>query len=1287
MATIVLQAAGAALGSVFGPVGAIVGRAAGALVGSAMDRQLFGKSTTKVVTGSQLSTARIPGADEGIAMTRVYGTARIGGTLFWATRFEEQVTVERSTGGGGGKGGSRSTTTVETQKYYYYANFALGLCEGPIAAVRRVWADGQEIDLSGITMRLYRGTESQEADPLIEAKQGAGNTPAYRGLAYVVFERLPLEAYGNRIPVLEFEVVRAIGALEKNVRAITLIPGATEHGYHPERVTETLSAGEQRIINRNVSYAYSDWTASLDELQALCPNLERVTLIVSWFGDDLRVGVCTVQPGVEVPTRSNESSPWRVSGVERGGAYLVSRSNGAAAYGGTPSDASVVAAIRDLKARGLKVFLHPFILMDVPAGNGKTDPYGAGEQATYPWRGRITCHPAAGIAGSTDKSADARAQVEAFLGSAAPGDFNTNGTEVNYSGAEKSYRRMMLHYAKLAAVAGGVEGFLIGSELRGLTRIRDAANAFPFVEGLVRLAGDVRAVLGSGTAVTYAADWSEYFGYQPQDGSGEVWFNLDPLWASSHIDAVGIDNYMPLADWRDDDLSAANPDGMTAADDVAGLQAAITSGEGFDWYYASAADRESRLRSAITDGLAGKPWVYRYKDIEGWWSNRHYNRVGGVEASAPTAWTARAKPIWFMELGCPAIDRGANQPNVFVDAKSSESAYPYFSGGARNDSQQRRFLDAHLGWWTSTAAPAGMVDPGHVFLWTWDARPSPAFPENTSLFADGVNWHKGHWLNGRLGAGTQAEIIAAILKDHGFADFDVNGVSGDLTGYVQGDVTSARELLQPIMEAFQIGVAERAGVLTFFSRSKRSLSAQVIDVVADIEDEPLWQEKRAQESDLSGQAILDHYDEAGGYDRAVARSRKVSAASDRILRVALNGALAEPTAAAAAEELLRDHRVQRRSISFRLPPTALELEPGDTLNMAELDGTFLVSRIEDGESRVVEAGEYTPSHAVSTYEAVSRRIESQQASAAFDPVIHLMDLPKLGTGNAVDFACAAAFVAPWRALTLLSSATDEGYAARVTLRTPAVIGVLKTALEPGVASRIDHAQALNVQVTSGGFSAAEEVQVLNGKNRLAVQSSTGVWEVVSFINAEQVESGSWRLTGLIRGQGGTEDAMVAGALEGAPVVLLDEAVKSLGLDQSEAGLALNWYGEAGDQQSERMPFTGGVRAQTPLAPVHLKAFRESGGTRFYWVRRGREDADNWAAYEIPLDEPEERYLVEVMSGGNVVRRAEADEPGFFYAMADELADFGMEQSELTLRVRQLGWSVAQGLAATKTFIL
>src|SRR5262249_13076418 len=120
----------------------------------------------------------------------------------------------------------------------------------------------------------------------------------------------------------------------------------------------------------------------------------------------------------------------------------------------------------------------------------------------------------------------------------------------------------------------------------------------------------------------------------------------------------------------------------------------IAGGEGYEWYYASEADRAGQVRTPITDGAVGKPWVFRFKDLRSWWLNEHFDRPGGVESAIPTAWVPQSKPVWFLEIGCPGVDKGANQPNVFVDAKSAESALPYFSDGRRDDFIQRRTLQA-----------------------------------------------------------------------------------------------------------------------------------------------------------------------------------------------------------------------------------------------------------------------------------------------------------------------------------------------------------------------------------------------------------------------------------------------------------------------------------------------------------------------------------------------------------------------------------------------------------------
>lgn len=1279
MATILFQAAGAALGSVFGPLGAVIGRAAGALAGNMLDRALIGGGTT--LSGARLSAARLPGAAEGAAIPRLYGMARLGGTLIWATRFEEEATTERT-------GAKATGTRVKT--YRYFANLAVGLCEGETALVRRVWADGQEIDLTEIEMRFYPGTEDQLADPLIEAKQGAGNAPAYRGLSYVVFERLPLDDFGNRIPLLQFEVIRPVGRLEGMVKAVTVIPGSTEHGYATVQVRERTGEGASRILNRNTLVAHTDWQASIDELQALCPNLETVALVVSWFGTDLRAGECRVVPGVEVESR-NESRDWRVSGVTRAAAYLVSRHDGGPAYGGTPDDRSVVEAITDLKARGLKVVLYPFVMMDILHGNGLPDPYGGAEQAAYPWRGRITCHPAPGRPGSPDRSAAIPATVADFCGTAEAGDFDVSGTTVSYQGSDEGYRRMVLHYALLAEAAGGVDAFLIGSELRGLTTLRDAADGFPFVAALADLAADVRGILGASTKITYGADWSEYFGHHPADGSGDVFFHLDPLWGHPAIDAVGIDNYMPLSDWRDADLENANPDGFRLSDDGEAMAGQIAAGEGFDWYYASEADRAARVRSPISDGLAGKPWVFRFKDIEGWWGNLHFDRVAAAERASPTAWTPGMKPVWFTELGCAAVDKGANQPNVFGDPKSAESALPHFSSGARSDSQQRRFLEAHLGHWQGGVAPAGMVDAGQVFLWTWDARPQPAFPQDLDLWADGTNWRTGHWLNGRLGAGTLADVLAAVLEDHGSADYDVSEVSGDLMGYVQGELASARSLIEPLAESFLIDIVEDGARLKFRSRLAASLPARTVEVLVDLEGEPLWRETRGHDSDFAAEASITYFDPASDYGEASARSRRIEAATERQMARDLPAVMAEETALSLAEGMLRDHRIGRRRLEFSLGPAELSVQPGDVLSLSEgPEGRFLVGEIDDGLARRLSLREVAAAVSTTPVTEGSGRTPDRPGSVGFDPVVFLMDLPRHAAGEAMDFACVAGLTRPWRRL-LISSSGDEGaFRPRLTLDRPATIGRLAAPLAGGVSGRFDRSRTLEVELFFGSFAAATELSVLNGENRLALRTRSGAWEVIGFAGAEEISAGRWRLSTLLRGLAGTEDAMAAGADAGAAVVLLDAAVRPLGLTAEETGLSLDYIAEPigmAASPAALAAFAGGVRAQTPLAPVHLGARRTGGGdVEFSWIRRSRVDGDSWLPAEVPLDESAEAYRLEILDGTAVRRVVEVGEARFVYPQALELSDFGGSQVSIRVRVRQLG-RVAEGIASEAELVV
>lgn len=1300
MSTLVLQAVDKVVGGVAGSAASLLGSAVSGLFGGSS-----GADRIRFTTGPRLTEMQGLASQEGAPIPRLYGRARLGGQVIWATRFEEVVTttfgVERSSGRSGGKSMRRSATqTTVSTTYSYFANLAIGLCEGPIAYVRRVWADGREVDLTTFTMRLHQGSETQEPDPLILAKEGAGNAPAYRGLAYVVLERLPLAPYGNRVPQFSFEVVRPVGPLGPAIRSVCLIPGATEFGYDPGPVARILGLGKSVPENVHQFARTSDVLASLDALQALCPNLTHVSVVASWFGTDLRAGQCRIEPRVDLRAKATSGAQWSVAGLGRFTAAEVSRAGGAAAYGGTPSDDGLVRLIHELKARGLAVTLYPFVMMDIPAGNGLSDPWSGGEdQPAYPWRGRITCDPAPTRPDTVDGTGAAASQVAAFFGGAAAEDFSVFAGTVLYAGpAEWRFRRLALHYATLAVAAGGVDAFVVGSELIGLTRIRSAPGIYPAVEALQALAADLRGKLGPATKLVYAADWTEY-GAHVLAGGEEVRFPLDPLFADPAIDAVGIDYYPPIADWRDgtSHLDAAL---SVSGTDLAYLRGRLGAGEAFDWSYADGAARESQARTPIADGAYGKPWMFRPKDLVGWWSNFHVERVGGVETGA-TAWQPWSKPIWLTEIGVPAVDKGANAPNIFPDPKSSEGGVPPFSSGARDDLIQARALEAILSRFdpalpghepemnpAATAYAGRMVDASRVSVWCWDARPYPSFPDFGDVWADGPAWNTGHWLNGRLEGAPLGSLLDAVLADEGLAGTGEEGLDGFVDGYVVDRPMSAREILEPLTTLYGIGAtAGPEGIVWRGPGGGPATPVATGDLAEEGGRTPVLSLTRAQETDLPAAIEIGFTDGDTEYGRAVAGSRRLVGTSRR--EVAIEAALVIPRGEA---QRLADARLQaiwagRETASFALSPRMLALEPGDVVALGEeARRLYRIERIAEGRARRVEARALEPAAAGHGRADPAAERRRPPPLAVGPPLAVLLDLPATGaTPETLQHIAVAAD--PWPGRMAIYRAPPDGPAAfHRFVDVPAVIGRTLSAFGPGPVWRWDRRNMLEVELSAAGLSAIDEEAALAGGNLLAVLGPDGAAEIVSARDAELVGERRFRLATFLRGLGGTEHLAARSLAEDMTVVRLDGAPAPLAGARDEIGQS--WVYRVGpaardpaDPAYVALAGTTSAYALAPLSPVQVRARRVAAGIALSWIRRTRIDGDGWGMADVPLGEETEAYEVEILAGGGLVRRVAAGEPALLYEAARETEDFGAPQSSLALRICQVSRIAGRGRAA------
>lgn len=218
MATLILTAVGTAVG---GPIGGAVG----AILGQRADSEIF---KPKGRQGPRLGDLAVQTSSYGTAIPQLFGSMRIAGTVIWATDLKED-----RTSAGGGKGRPKTTS------YSYSASFAVALSARAIQGVGRIWADGKLLRGAGgdfktaTGFRLYRGSEDQAVDPLIASIEGIGRTPAFRGIAYALFENFQLADYGNRIPSLTFEVAADPGPVTIGAIAEMLSDGAVLDGGTP----------------------------------------------------------------------------------------------------------------------------------------------------------------------------------------------------------------------------------------------------------------------------------------------------------------------------------------------------------------------------------------------------------------------------------------------------------------------------------------------------------------------------------------------------------------------------------------------------------------------------------------------------------------------------------------------------------------------------------------------------------------------------------------------------------------------------------------------------------------------------------------------------------------------------------------------------------------------------------------------------------------------------------------------------------------------------------------------
>ena len=566
----------------------------------------------------------------------------------------------------------------------------------------------------------------------------------------------------------------------------------------------------------------------------------------------------------------------------------------------------------------------------------------------------------------------------------------------------------------------------------------------------------------------------------------------------------------------------------------------MAGGEAYDWYYASSEARDQQIRSPIIDGAFGEHWIFRAKDLTGWWSAEHFARPNGTRAIAPTAWRAGMKPVRIVEIGFPAVDKGANAPNVFVDPKSSESALPYYSNGVRDDLIQRRALETSVAYWQAQSHIE------QVLVWAWDGRPWPDFPAREEVWSDGPNWQYGHWLNGRTSLIELASVVSDLAVRSG-AEISAEQINGVVDGYALESVTSLASALTPLVVAYDFHIRESETGLIAADNSSV--------LAAELDDQRVVERSQTETIPLldkrpSG-VSLSYISGDFSYQPAIATRRYGGVDQHFLMRTVLPLVLTEGQASNLAEAQYQAlAAVNTAHISYA-PGPASGLEIADAIRVDAQD--WRVERIID--------------------EGIVRRVELRALAAQSD-ISRAIAVPGIGGAGsypaipAFKIIADAAFGAvgatgpmiavsadPWAgAVSVSVGATLQTLRQKAVIAEPAGIGEALTGFAAGVPGQWDEAAILDVRLPGAALSSAEEAAINDGANRLLIEHPEG-WEMLAFRNADLIAADEWRLTGLWRGLNNMPAS--AGSL-GLTVILADDRLVQVSLDAAQIGAPLWW---------------------------------------------------------------------------------------------------------------------------------
>jgi hypothetical protein len=524
-------------------------------------------------------------------------------------------------------------------------------------------------------------------------------------------------------------------------------------------------------------------------------------------------------------------------------------------------------------------------------------------------------------------------------------------------------------------------------------------------------------------------------------------------------------------------------------------------------------------------------------------------------------------------------------------------------------------------------------------------------------------------------------------------------ITKPVRAFVLSQVSSTRSALEQLASAyfFDAYVTDKLYFVPRAGSAVDTIDADDLGTGIEAAEDETLPTQIGSDLEIPAQVSLSYANVDADYTTATEHSDRLLSGQVSTSAVQLPMGFTAAEAKGIADAIVIDGYASRVTGTFSVPLSYAKLVPTDVVAVPDADGNVyrvrIVRRTDEGpllkfewviddataiESAGITSDDYTP---------------TVDVALPGDTIMELLDIPLMRDAENTlgHYVAATSAGTTWPGASISRSLDDVEYAEAARVSERAILGVTTTTLGNFTGIGFDERNTVTVSLSYGTLSSSTRAGLLADASINNIMIGA---ELVRFRAATFVSDGIYTLSGLLRGQKGTEWAM-AGHTSSDVVVLIQTAgMRYVSIDLPSLSAERFYKGVTSGKSLASVSsesFTCEGVSLKPLAPVNV---RRTVGTAnqitVTWDRRTRLACTFTGAsgISVPLGELTEAYEVDVvLIAGSVLKRTlTASSASAIYTAAMQTADGIGASTPIRFDVYQMSAVVGRGYVASLTTV-